>query len=349
MLPSTSESKIDLSNIPLKIKNSILCGIKGFLICNLAAFTTLQQYIYLKLHKDDVSPELLFTHITGKQNAQDAARDNLIPFAEAAIVMPIIFISAYYLAKYGIIPNISPLNMHMICLAICLAIMTIICISLRILKVRKDCCSYIEHPIYRDHTTQASTLFINFKDNSSIFTPKNTRENSIHYTSGYYIINFLFSVLTTPLKLVIAVLELLLFCVTILELPLSIIFDTLIFIYDTIKNINQEYIDSFSIKAYKTNYHYSKKTIKAASSFLYAGIRDLIVTSSIGLLGFECITPTNGQHPRSLISYIDQLFATQDNKPEDIPNTDKEESETSSYMSDASTESVRSCCKKKCC
>ncbi|CAI27142.1 hypothetical protein [Ehrlichia ruminantium] len=349
MLSSTLKSRIDLSNIPLKVKNSILCGIKGFLICNLAAFTTLQQYIYIKLHKNDVPSEILLTHITGKQNAQYATRHNLIPFAEAATVMPLVFISAYYLAKYGIIPNTNPLNMHMICLAICLAIMIIICISLRILKIRKDCCSYIEHPIYRDHTTTTSSLFVNFKGNSLVFQSKNTHKNPTYYTSGYYIINFLFSVLTTPLKLVIALLELLLFCVTILELPLSLIFDTVILIHNKIKNINQKETESFHQETYKINYHYSKETTNKAFSFLYAGIRDLIVTLSIGLLGFEYITPTNGEHPRSLISYIDQVFTTQAKKSEDIPNTDKEESKTSSCMSDASTESVRSCCKKKCC
>ncbi|UOD98513.1 hypothetical protein IMW63_03445 [Ehrlichia ruminantium] len=346
MLSSTSKSKLDFSSMPVKIKNSILCGVKGFLICNLAALTTLQQYIYIKLHKNDLPPEILVTHIIGKQQAKYVTKHNLIPFAETSVITPIVFITAHYMTKYGVIPSTDPFHMHMICLAICLASMIILCLSLRILKIRKDCCSYIEHPIYRSNSN-LSSLFINFKSNSRVLLPKNTTQGPIDYTRGYYIINFLFSILTTPLKLVIAVLELLLFCVTILELPLSILLDTLIFIYDTIKNINPEQINPFSIKGYETNYHYSKQTIKAAFSFLYAGIRDLIVTSSIGLLGFECITPANGQHPRSLISYIDQLFATQDNKPEDIPKTDKEKSKVRCHMSDVSTENVGSCFQKR--
>ena len=261
--------------------------------------------------------------------------------------MPIIFIITHCMTQYGLINTpTNPFNMYMICLAICMALMVLICLTLRILKIRKDCCSYLEHPIYRNHTyTASNSSFINFKAASLINLSNNTNDKQVNptqYGAGYYITNLLFSMLTAPLKLLIAILELTLFCITVLEIPLCLLLDTGIAIYHIVKPTAQKERQYTEIK--KTIYHHSKENVEQAFSLLYAGLRDLLVGSSLGLLGFEFIIPVNSSHPRSLISYVDKLFTTQTDTSENIHNIQEKPSSTVSHT----TEHIRPCCQKKC-
>ncbi|MGN7618584.1 MAG: hypothetical protein ACTJLM_00970 [Ehrlichia sp.] len=108
--------------------------------------------------------------------------------------------------------------------------------------------------------------------------------------------SIVFSVLMAPVTAIKATLELCLLTIEMLELPFSLILDALTMTYEIATQGNAT-----------SQFDHSRKSVERMCSLLYSGIRDLIVTGSLGILQAEIITQKHCGD-RSPISLLDQIF-----------------------------------------
>ena len=295
-------TKLYFKGLHIKLKNSLFCGFKGWLIFNLANLTLLELSLYNVFHKKHMSDYQRVISQSLKEKAHYQRKQNIIPFFEVMLVMPVVFFSIHYLWQHiGI--QCTPLEIHLICLAACMGIMIMICLTLRILGIRKDCCGTIEHPIYRN-TAAHNNSYVNFKGPKSIegtAIEKGTYITIYNDTTTFLTTkNLLFSILTSPLTAIKAAIELILATIEILELPFSLLLDICTLLHNKITHS----------KSNTPNFKHAKANINNMSSFLYAGARDLIVAASLGLLNAEIIKQNDKTARRSPISYLDQALTS---------------------------------------
>ncbi|AHX04740.1 hypothetical protein [Ehrlichia japonica] len=285
--------KLYLTDLHLKLKNSLFCGFKGWLTLNLAGITLLNLSLYNVFHGKHMSNYQKAILKDSQRKTLHQMKKHLIPFFEVMIVMPAVFLTTHYLGQYFGIQS-TELKTYLICLAACMSIMIIICLSLRILGIRKDCCGAIEHPIYRN-TVVHNNDYVNFKG------PKSTEDiekySIEHDTTELSIMRaILSSMLMSPLILLKAAIELTLCAIEILELPFSFILDMCTLLYNTITHSTTS----------KGLVH-SKKNLHQMTSFLYAGARDLVVACSFGILDAKILKQNDGT-VKSPISCFDEIF-----------------------------------------
>ena len=270
----------DTENAPQKLKNSLFCGFKGFFIFNLAAITMLESSLYN-------------TYSTGyrQQTANSAfirakhqLKNHIVPFLEVITVMPLLFLLTHYFGD-KMFGTSSTATRYAACILACMLVMILICLTLRLLGQRKDpCCGVIMHPIYRSNSAHTND-FIYFRG-PNYHTSTNSTAQETSNTSRI-ILSILISLLLTPFFLLKSAIELACCVIEALELPISFLFDLCNLLQDTVQD--------------RTGYHvirgprntdrftYSRKTINNLSSFLYAGLRDLIVGCSLGILNANII------------------------------------------------------------
>ncbi|QGR03598.1 hypothetical protein EDL79_03440 [Ehrlichia ruminantium] len=341
MLSPGVKEKFDFSNLHLKFKNSALCGLKGFVTCNIALLTALQQKTYLDLHKRYITPNVAYSHTLNIIYAKQNITENVIPSLETLLVMPTIFIACYYMHKSNII-SINPSSMYLVCLATCMMVMLLICLSLRILKLRKDCCSRgIDHPIYINTQSNTSYKFIQFKGNNSISMHDKTDKKNINGIK-YFFTNLLFCIITLPIKIILALLEAMLFCITLLELPLSLLVDVVNIIYNAEKNQQSQKQHS------NTKFHHSKQNLQYMCSLFYAIVHDVCIVASGGLLDLEFIITKNANYPQSVIQLIDNKISMLFTKTTQTSTNTNLSEEGCSCMSDIEVTEGNSYCSSKC-
>ncbi|QGR02677.1 hypothetical protein EDL81_03425 [Ehrlichia ruminantium] len=347
MLSSGVKVKFDFSSLHLKFKNSALCGLKGFVTCNIALLTVLQQKTYLNLHKKYMIPSVAYSHALNIINAKQNITENIIPFFETSIIMPIMFMVCYYMHRSNII-SMNPSSMYLACLAICMVVMLLICLSLRILKLRKDCCSRgIDHPIYTNTQSNTSNKFIQFKGNNSISMHDKTDKKN---TNGikYFFANLLFCLITLPIKVMLVLLEAMLFCITLLELPLSLLVDIGNIIYSAAKNTNTEKNQQSQKQDNSTKFFHSKQNLRHMCSLFYAVVHDACIVSSGGLLDLEFIITKNANHHQSIIQLIDNKISRLFTKTTQTSTNTNLSEEGCSCMSDIEVTEGNSHCSSKC-
>ncbi|KJV65481.1 MULTISPECIES: hypothetical protein [Ehrlichia] len=282
------------TDLHVKLKNSLFCGFKGWLLFHLSAITLLELSLYNMCYGKHMS-DLQRTIIKDStKNTQYQIKNHIIPFLEVMIVMPAVFLVIHYSGRNIFGGQFTPLETYLLCLAVCMGIMIMICMTLRILGIRKDCCKTIGHPIYRNASV-ANNDYINF------IIP--TSQEPTAYTTEYnnttalpIIKTLLLSILMSPLTGIKAVIELTLFTIGILELPFNLILDISISLYH-ILNGSQS-----SLK-----FTHSTEHLQHMSSFLYAGARDLLVACSLGILNAKIIKHDKTSS-RSPISYLDEML-----------------------------------------
>ncbi|AHX05778.1 hypothetical protein ECHOSC_0344 [Ehrlichia chaffeensis str. Osceola] len=293
-------AKLNFSNFHIKLKNSLFCGLKGWTTFNLAAISLLEMSLY-EMHYSKHMTNFQRTVVTdNKENAKHQIRKHLIPFFEAMLVMPTLFLATHYFGN-KIFPTLNPLQMHLICLAACIILMIMICLTLRILSIRKDCCGPIKHPIYRNPNLHNND-FINFKRPGSINKLEGSFVESTNI-AACTIKTILFSMLMTPLIGIKAAAEFILCITEILELPFSFLLDLCILLYNTLTHSQME-----------KKFSHSKANLENIASLLYAGSRDLIVTCSFGILNAKIIKQEDGTS-KSPISYLDELLTITSKQP----------------------------------
>ncbi|WP_395878157.1 hypothetical protein [Ehrlichia muris] len=297
-------------DLHIKLKNSLFCGFKGWLIFNLSTLTLLELSLYNMCYGNHMS-DLQRTIIKdSKQNTKYQIKNHIIPFLEVMIVMPAVFIAVYYSGPQIFGAQFTPLATHLLCLAVCMSIMIMICMTLRILGIRKDCCKTIGHPIYRN-SSAGNNDYIHF----TIPSDQEPIKYSIDYNNTIALSRMktiLLSMLMTPLTALKATIELALFTIGILELPFNLILDLSISLYHIITG------SQTSIK-----FTHSTEHIKHMASFLYAGTRDLLVVCSLGILNAKIIQDDK-LYCRSPISYLDEMLV-------DCPTQKNTETKTTSH------------------
>ncbi|WDM85068.1 hypothetical protein K6025_04370 [Ehrlichia sp. JZT12] len=304
--------KIDTKNLHIKLKNSLLCGLKGWLIFNLANITLLYNSTHSKFFGKDSKFSLSENNADYKishNNIKHQIKNNVIPFLEVITVMPTVFTVSHFIGKYVFHDQYNQTTMLIICGTVCALMMITICLTLRLTGIRKDCCSSIVHPIYRNPKCKDNS-FINFTD------PNNNQEHSSKSNGNTFPLKLknifnkktnkypgkavakamFFAILMTPITIIRTVLELTLFTIETIELPFSLIFDILTMAYEIAKYGNT-----------KSQFDHSRQNVEKMTSLLYAGLRDLIVASSLGILGADIIIQKNNSL-KSPISYLDKTF-----------------------------------------
>ncbi|WP_144445932.1 hypothetical protein [Ehrlichia muris] len=230
-----------------------------------------------------------------KQNTKYQIKNHIIPFLEVMIVMPTVFLAIYYSGPQIFGAQFTPLETHLLCLAVCMSIMIMICMTLRVLGIRKDCCQTIGHPIYRN-SSAGNNDYVHFTIPSDQEPTKYPTEYN-NTTALPKMKTILLSMLMTPLTALKAIIELSLFTIGILELPFNLILDLSISLYHIIKG-SKTSIEEFT---------HSREHVKHMASFLYAGTRDLIVVCSLGILNAKIIKHDK-LSCRSPISYLDEML-----------------------------------------
>ncbi|MGN7618583.1 MAG: hypothetical protein ACTJLM_00965 [Ehrlichia sp.] len=129
--------RLDTSNFHLKFKNSMFCGLKGFLIFSLAGTTLFHNsshsMFFGKESRFSLSENENYRISHG--NIKSQLKNNVVPFCEAVIVMPLVFIATHFIGNaMGAEHNFT---MYMICSAVCMAIMLVICLTLRLLQKKE--------------------------------------------------------------------------------------------------------------------------------------------------------------------------------------------------------------------
>ena len=304
-----STIKLDTTDLHIKLKNSLLCGLKGSVIFCLAnitlSYNSAHSFFFKKNSRFLVSENEEYR--TSYKNIKNQIIHNSVPLLETIIIMPTAFIVTHYIVgKLAFHGQFNPIKMYLSCLGICMVIMTIICLTLRLLQKRKDaCCDQIAHPIYRNSQCQDNS-FINFTNPYGNETRTTLgckakaklkslmpNKKSCKIISGIQAI--LFSILMIPITAIKIILEFSLLVLEILELPLSLILDIGIMAYE----ISTEAKDT-------SQFEHSRNNVNRITSLLYAVIRDSVILWSFGLLDAEFIQK-NG-HKKSPMSYIDKIF-----------------------------------------
>ena len=288
----------DVKGVPTKFKNSLFCGLKGFLVFNLAAITMLESSLYMTHARGDRRDTIKEV----RARAKHQLKNHIVPFLEVVTVMPLLFLLTHYFEDKMFV-GFSTTEKYLACLLICILVMILICLTLRLLGQRKDpCCGVIRHPIYRSSGANDNNYICFRGPNYYTCTGKEPKEMS----NGIRILlSIVISLLLTPFFLLKAAIELACAVIEVLEIPISLLFDLCNLLQDTITKRTGYHV----VKGHKNadSFTYSKNTLNNLFSFLYAGLRDLLVGCSLGILNAHIIEDRGGHV--SPISLLDNTLA----------------------------------------